>query len=203
MLFKQILYSDLLRTHCNHHDHTYADSSTKAFYHAEQHRQLLTIFGINKGVLVHTANRMRKWSNILLVYDVDFNFIGTDDFGHAGILLRLIANQPINQEVVIENIIAGDEGAEGEISFSLVSVDINRAETCKDDALTLLKNYINNVWPPRSTINSMDVSIFLILKKNFRLLMKLLFTGTELSFPQPAASESSALSTRLIRESFE
>lgn len=125
------------------------------------HRPLLTIFGSNKGVPVHTANRLQRWAIILLGYDFDIKFIGTNEFGHADILSRLIAQQPQNKEdIVIANI-----GTEEELnitarelsSFSPVSFNSIRAATLKDETLILLKQYITSGWPIKSTIKSMDV----------------------------------------------
>lgn len=138
------------------------------------HRPLLVIFGSNKGVPVHTANRLQRWAIILIGYDFAIKFIGTDDFGHADILSRLIADRPPSQEdIIIANITAGEEVniIEGELSsFSPVSFDTIRAETLKDDTLTVLKEYTTSKWPHKSTIKSMEVLRYFNVKDELQII---------------------------------
>lgn len=54
------------------------------------HRPLLTIFGNTNGVPGHVANRLRRWALQLAAFDFDIEFIGTNQFGHADVLSRLI-----------------------------------------------------------------------------------------------------------------
>lgn len=138
------------------------------------HRPLLVIFGSNKGVPVHTANRLQRWAIILIGYDFAIKFIGTDDFGHADILSRLIADRPPSQEdIIIANITIGDEVniIEAEFSsFSPVSFEIIRSETLKDDTLTVLKEYITTKWPHKSTIKSMEVLRYFNLQDELQII---------------------------------
>lgn len=131
------------------------------------HRPLLTIFGSNKGIPVHTANRLQRWAIILLGYDFDIKFIGTDDFGHADILSRLIADQPMcDEDIVIAQIIADEEQVIIErdfASFASFSFEAIRQATAKDDTQQVIKCIIDG-WPPKGNIKSRDVQVFFDFK---------------------------------------
>lgn len=126
------------------------------------HRPLLHIFGSPSGIPVHTANRLQRWAIILLGYDFAIKFIGTDDFGHADVLSRLIAEQPRNQEdIIVANVIAQAEEdiltsalkRLGPVSFAEI-----RTATLSDRLLAMVKDYLENGWPPNRKLERMDVS---------------------------------------------
>ena len=54
------------------------------------HKPLLTIFGSKKGIPTHTANRLQRWSIILLNYNFKMEYISSKNIGHADGLSRLI-----------------------------------------------------------------------------------------------------------------
>ena len=54
------------------------------------HKPLLSIFGAKKGIPVHSASRLQRWSLKLLAYDFEIRYTSTHEFGHADILSRLI-----------------------------------------------------------------------------------------------------------------
>lgn len=132
------------------------------------HRPLLTIFSNSKGVPMHTANRLQRWAIILMGYDFDIKFIGTDDFGHADVLSRLIAEQPRSHEdFVIAQLMAEEEThiiANDFKKFASISFDDIRAATAADDTLQRIVDFIVNGWPPKSRIHSRDVLHFYNLK---------------------------------------
>ena len=54
------------------------------------HKPLLTIFGSKKGIPTHTANRLQRWSIILLNYNFKMEYVSSKNIGHADGLSRLI-----------------------------------------------------------------------------------------------------------------
>lgn len=132
------------------------------------HRPLLTIFGSNKGVPQHTANRLQRWAVILMCYDFQIKFIGTDDFGHADILSRLIADQPpSNEDVVIGQVITCEEKEimnRDFLKFATFSIDDIRQETAADDELQQVMRFTVQGWPLQQDISSRDVKLFYRLK---------------------------------------
>lgn len=132
------------------------------------HRPLLSIFGSHKGVPVHTANRLQRWAIILLGYDFEIKFIGTDDFGHADILSRLIADQPRSQEdIIIAQVIENEEAeviAREFTKFSSISFSIIQEETRNDPVLQQVMKFVINGWPDKSTIITKDVQKFVAVR---------------------------------------
>lgn len=132
------------------------------------HRPLLCIFGGKKGVPVHTANRLQRWAIILLGYDFEIKFIGTDDFGHADVLSRLIAEQPRSSEdMVIAQVTAEEERSiiEQNLSaFSPFTFEAIRQATVDDETMQLISKYISSGWPPKSAIQSRNVQKFFDFK---------------------------------------
>ena len=66
------------------------------------HKPLLTIFGSKKGVPTHTANRLQRWSIILLNYNFKMEYISSKNIGHADGLSRLIRKcaEPLEDTVI-------------------------------------------------------------------------------------------------------
>lgn len=137
------------------------------------HRPLLTIFGGNKGVPVHTASRLQRWAVILLAYDFEIKFIGTEEFGHADVLSRLIADQPRSDEdIVIANIIAEEEVsiiAAEFTRFAPISFQRICEETSRDEALKTVIGFVVDGWPPMKQINQKEVLAFFHLKDELQI----------------------------------
>lgn len=133
------------------------------------HRPLLSIFGGIKGVPVHTANRLQRWAIILLAYDFDIKFTRTEDFGHADVLSRLIADQPrANEDVVIAQITASEEKEvlssdltrfHGSFNFETIA-----RESARDPDIQRVIGFISSRWPHPSKTNSREVSLFYAIK---------------------------------------
>ncbi|CAH8612563.1 unnamed protein product [Schistosoma rodhaini] len=69
------------------------------------HKPLLPIFGSKKGIPVYTANRLQRWTTMLLGYDFTTKYKSTSDFVHADALSRLIRNHKLeNEDTVIASI---------------------------------------------------------------------------------------------------
>ena len=66
------------------------------------HKPLLTIFGSKKGIPTHTANRLQRWSIILLNYNFKMEYISSKNIGHADGLSRLILKcaEPLEDTVI-------------------------------------------------------------------------------------------------------
>ena len=66
------------------------------------HKPLLTIFGSKKGIPTHTANRLQRWSIILLNYNFKMEYISSKNIGHADGLSRLIRKcaEPLEDTVI-------------------------------------------------------------------------------------------------------
>lgn len=78
------------------------------------HRPLLSIFGSKKGIPTHVANRIQRWAITLMAYDFELHYTRTDEFGHADVLSRLIADQRSGAE---------DELVIAEVRISSLFVD--------------------------------------------------------------------------------
>lgn len=113
------------------------------------HRPLLFIFGSKKGVPTHVANRIQRWAIILMAYDFDLQFTRTEEFGHADILSRLIADHRSAAE---------DELVIAEVRYNCMFVlTINAAlpvtfeeivqATADDQVFPIVMDFVINGWP--------------------------------------------------------
>ena len=75
------------------------------------HKPLLTIFGLQKGLPTHTANRLQRWSTILLNYNFKMEYLPSNKFGHVDGLSRQISKY---QEPLEDTVIASPQ-PEGEL----------------------------------------------------------------------------------------
>ena len=116
------------------------------------HKPLLRIFGSEKGIPTHTANRLQRWALILLNYDFEITYIKTTDFGNADILSRLIDQQVKHNEDFVVSCAHIDYDTSGnliEIAENLpVTVKDIQTETEKDEDFHNVKNaIITGEWP--------------------------------------------------------
>lgn len=65
------------------------------------HRLLLTIFRLKKGLPTHMANRLQRWGTILLNYDYSMEFLPSNKICHADSLSRLIPKYMEPLEVTV------------------------------------------------------------------------------------------------------
>ena len=75
----------------------------RTFVLQTDHKPLLSIFGSKKGVPTHSANRLQRWSVILLNYNFKIQYMPSKKIAHADGLLRLI---PDNAELLEETVTA-------------------------------------------------------------------------------------------------
>ena len=65
------------------------------------YKPLLIIFGSKKGIPTHTANRLQRWSIILLNYNFKMEYISSKNIGHADGLSRLESvAEPLEDTVI-------------------------------------------------------------------------------------------------------
>ena len=66
------------------------------------HKSLLTIFGLKKGLPIYTANRLLRWGTILLNYNFKLEYLPSRQIGHADGLSRLVPSQsePLEDPVI-------------------------------------------------------------------------------------------------------
>ena len=112
------------------------------------HKPLLTIFSLKKGLPTHTANRLQRWGAILLNYDFKMEFLLSQKLGHADGLSRLI---PKMREPLEDTVIASLR-TESIMSTILcntvrelpVTLEEIRKEAAKDEFITQIKERIMN-----------------------------------------------------------
>ncbi|XP_055528889.1 uncharacterized protein K02A2.6-like [Wyeomyia smithii] len=128
------------------------------------HQPLLKVFGSNKGIPLHTANRLQRWALTLLGFDFDVEYISTDQFGYADVLSRLInKHEKPDEEFVVATI-----GIEDELDNALcdsfsnlpVTFEMVRSATKKDKLLQTVIQHINTGWPAAKQITDPSLKTF-------------------------------------------
>lgn len=119
------------------------------------HKPLLTIFGSKKGIPVHTANRLQRWALTLLSYEFDIEHVGTNHFGHADALSRLMKRPSNNETTVIASISSFEAGIhrilnEAVRALPITSTMIQEA-TATDNVLQKVSLYLRTTWPTNIT----------------------------------------------------
>ncbi|KAL3123271.1 hypothetical protein niasHT_006814 [Heterodera trifolii] len=120
------------------------------------HKPLLTIFGNKKGIKACTANRLQRWSLILLAYDFEIEYQNTADFGQADALSRLIAKAPVPEdEYIVATITESPNLATVNAftaQFPIVHEDIVKA-TKSDNLLQEVKGFVLDQWPNKADMS--------------------------------------------------
>ena len=128
------------------------------------HKPLLSIFGSKKGIRQCSANRLLRWSLILLAYDFSIEYVKTTEFGQADALSRLIANRDKgDQERVIASI--GAELAMGSILCEAVqNIPIKFEEIVKaskqDETISKVMKFVQNGWPEEKLLEDEKTKMF-------------------------------------------
>ena len=115
------------------------------------HEPLLNIFGSKKGIPVHTANRLQRWSTTLLGYNFKIRYISTDKFGCVDVLSRLISNQcrPEEDFVIASIQLESEMNYVVDESLRNMPLDSKTLEEAvsKDKTLQLITKFVRNGWP--------------------------------------------------------
>ncbi|PIO69892.1 hypothetical protein TELCIR_08274 [Teladorsagia circumcincta] len=114
------------------------------------HKPLLAIYGSKEGIPVYTANRLQRWSLIMMNHNFTIEYRTTSNFGQADALSRLIADQPTPQEdVVIAEINVDAMYLFADASTKLpVTADTVTEETLKDPQLKEVLQCVQaGKWP--------------------------------------------------------
>ncbi|PIO72744.1 integrase core domain protein [Teladorsagia circumcincta] len=116
------------------------------------HKPLLAIYGSKKGIPVYTANRLQRWSLIMMNYNFTIEYRTTKNFGQADALSRLIADQPTSlEDAVIAEINVDAVNLFSKTSTRLpVTADIVAEETLKDPQLKEVFQCVKTgKWPKK------------------------------------------------------
>lgn len=118
------------------------------------HKPLLAIFGSKKGIPVHSSSRLQRWAIALMSYDFIVEHKKSEQFGHADVLSRLIANHQSPLETIV---ISSVRVLENEVNRILVdairvlpvTAQIIENETKQDPLLAAVCNYLKSSWPTK------------------------------------------------------
>jgi hypothetical protein len=117
------------------------------------HKPLLAIFGSKKGIPVYAASRLQRWALIMANYDFEIKYVGTEAFGKADVLSRLIADyRREDEEVVIAAVSAEmEEEIVAELNETLAKLPLTTKEiadaTARDEELKEVVKRLQNGWP--------------------------------------------------------
>ncbi|XP_055633543.1 uncharacterized protein K02A2.6-like [Toxorhynchites rutilus septentrionalis] len=117
------------------------------------HQPLLRIFGSKKGIPVHTANRLQRWTLTLLGYDFNIEYVSTQDFGYADVLSRLISNHPKPDEEAVIAMVRVEDDVSSCFHDSIQNLPVTheslKIATKKDAVLQKVISYAQGSWPLR------------------------------------------------------
>nr|VZI45520.1 unnamed protein product [Spirometra erinaceieuropaei] len=115
------------------------------------HKPLLSIFGLKKGIPVYSASRLQRWATILLGYDFDIRYCRTTDFGQADALSRLISNQQESEEDTVIAAISIEDDVRRQLSDAIRGIPVTAADirhvTEQDPVLRQAITYVQTCWP--------------------------------------------------------
>ncbi len=118
------------------------------------HKPLLAIFGSKKGIPVHSSSRLQRWAIALMSYEFVVQHKKSEQFGHADVLSRLIANHHSPLETIV---ISSIRVFECEVSRILVdairilpvTAENIANETKEDQLLSAVRTYLKSSWPTK------------------------------------------------------
>jgi RNase H-like domain found in reverse transcriptase/Integrase core domain/Integrase zinc binding domain/Reverse transcriptase (RNA-dependent DNA polymerase) len=153
------------------------------------HKPLLSIFGSKTGIPAYTASRLQRYALFLLDYDFDIRYIGTDAFGYADVVSRLIAEHPKEHE---DTVIAAIQLNGEEVNCfaietaSTLPIKFSDIKSATENCATL-KNvikYVNNGWPDKmNQIHSKDVANYFPVRNELITIDGCLFHGDRIIIP--------------------
>ncbi|XP_053699347.1 uncharacterized protein K02A2.6-like [Sabethes cyaneus] len=117
------------------------------------HQPLLRIFGLKKGIPVHTANRLQRWALTLMCYNFDIEYVSTTQFGYVDVLSRLIdSNVKPDEDFIIASIQTEDDvevPLQEAISTLPVTFKSVRSATLQCQVLQQVVQHIHLGWPSK------------------------------------------------------
>ena len=127
----------------------------RKFILSTDHKPLLSIFGSKKGIPIHTANRLQRWSLTLLSYDFTIEHVGTTKFGHADALSRLMDRSQVkyDEDPVIAAISTVDADVYQVYTDAVrnlpITSDVIISATASDKTLQKVLKYQKSTWPDK------------------------------------------------------
>jgi hypothetical protein len=116
------------------------------------HRPLLSIFGSQKGIPVHSANHLQRWAAAVLGSDFKIEYRKSTDFDQADALSRLISSQSTSDEEVVVAALQADFNMEMLTSHLPVTFEELCAISKEDELLQTVKRFIKSRWPDLKTL---------------------------------------------------
>ncbi|XP_062715846.1 uncharacterized protein K02A2.6-like [Aedes albopictus] len=153
--FKEILGSDLLLTHYDAEGGSARDTSA---YEGGDGLQPAGSRRTANGVRCNEIpqNDFRRWALTLLLYDFTIEYVQTEKFGNADILLRLINNHAKpDEDYVIASVILEEDlrfVADEAVSCLPLSFKSVKQETQSDEQLCKVYRYFREGWPEEAKI---------------------------------------------------
>lgn len=151
------------------------------------HKPLLSIFGSKKGIPVHTANRLQRWSLTLQNYDFEIRYIKTESFGYADVLSRLIPKKPSqNEDMVVAAIQAEEEESILDHQIQNLPITFKKVQTftSKDKILNQVKKYITTKWPEKQELqNEAEILSFFRKRESLYIVKNCIMSGDRLVIP--------------------
>lgn len=156
------------------------------------HKPLLAIFGSKAGIPVYTANRLQRWALIVMAYDVKFVFIGTNSFGYADVVSRLMSKQTKSDEDIVIANVQEHESDEEMLSYAIQSAQ-NLPITFKEiedntSSCPVLQEVIKLVktdrWPQAmKQVRNLGVAAYYQCRNDLKIAHNCLFRGEQIIIP--------------------
>ena len=131
------------------------------------HKPLLSIFGLKRGIPAYSASRLQRWAIILLGYDFDIQYRNTTEFGQADALSHLINSQSVpddNTVIAAINIVDDFQRAFANCirTIPVTSVEIKR-ETRRDPMIQKSASFsdIHGALISQETYNTLSGAVIL------------------------------------------
>ncbi|XP_017482519.1 PREDICTED: uncharacterized protein K02A2.6-like [Rhagoletis zephyria] len=165
----------------------------RRFFAQVDHKPLLAIFGSKSGIPVYTANRLQRWALIVLAYDINFEFIGTNSFGYVDVVSRLMSEytKP-DEDTVIASISWSNENVEDISCFAIQSakqlpITFKDIQVATNDCPTLKKviEFVSqDKWPKFcKQVKEIEVAAFFPYRYDLKEAQGCLFRGEQIIIP--------------------
>ena len=162
--------------------------SGRKFTLQTDHKPLLAIFGSKHGIPVYTANRLTRWALILSSYDFKIEHIGTEKFGNADILSRLIdQHTKPDEDFVIASIQLEDDlnqVVNESINNIPVTFDVILKAQTLDSTIKQVVLFMQTNWPSKIPENSAsELRFYFNRRSNLQQVNNCLMYGDRIVIP--------------------